>query len=87
MDDSDRAWRRSSYSSQEGGNCVEVAAGPRTEAIVPIRDSKVPHGPMLRFDAVSWSAFIGELKRCPPHRPTGSPAPCPQGSGGPRSRA
>ncbi|MFF7521055.1 DUF397 domain-containing protein [Streptomyces pseudovenezuelae] len=32
------------------------------EAVVPVRDSKVPHGPVLCFEAVSWAAFIGELK-------------------------
>ncbi len=54
-------WRRSSYSNQEGGNCVEVAGGFRA-AVVPVRDSKVPHGPALCFRAASWTAFIGELK-------------------------
>ncbi|MGW1159216.1 DUF397 domain-containing protein [Streptomyces sp. NPDC002519] len=54
------AWRKSSYSNQEGGNCVEVADGFR--AVVPVRDSKVPHGPALCFEAASWSAFIGELR-------------------------
>ncbi|OQR58921.1 DUF397 domain-containing protein [Streptomyces maremycinicus] len=54
------AWRRSSYSNQEGGNCVEVADGFR--AVVPVRDSKAPHGPALCFEAASWAAFIGELK-------------------------
>ncbi|MFF7309597.1 DUF397 domain-containing protein [Streptomyces sp. NPDC008137] len=29
---------------------------------VPVRDSKVPNGPALCFEAASWSAFIGELK-------------------------
>ncbi|MER6629272.1 DUF397 domain-containing protein [Streptomyces sp. NPDC000987] len=57
----DVAWHRSSYSNQEGGDCVEVADGFR-EAVVPVRDSKVPHGPALCFDAASWAAFIGELK-------------------------
>ena len=55
------AWRRSSYSNQEGGNCVEVADGVQ-EAVVPVRDSKVPHGPALCFEAAAWDAFIGELK-------------------------
>ncbi|WP_327724227.1 DUF397 domain-containing protein [Streptomyces europaeiscabiei] len=54
------AWRKSSYSNQEGGNCVEVADGFRT--VVPVRDSKVPHGPTLCFDTASWAAFIGQLK-------------------------
>ncbi|MET9098436.1 DUF397 domain-containing protein [Streptomyces antibioticus] len=62
MEGNDRAWRRSSYSNQEGGNCVEVAADLQAEAIVPVRDSKAPHGPSLCFDADSWAAFIGELK-------------------------
>ncbi|MBA2807942.1 DUF397 domain-containing protein [Streptomyces sp. KM273126] len=54
------AWRKSSYSNQEGGNCVEVA--DRFPGVVPVRDSKVPHGPALSFEARSWAAFIGELK-------------------------
>ncbi|MGW4157860.1 DUF397 domain-containing protein, partial [Micromonospora chersina] len=33
------AWRRNSYSNQEGGNCVEVA-DRYPEAAVPVRDSK-----------------------------------------------
>ncbi|MEU9306863.1 DUF397 domain-containing protein [Streptomyces sp. NPDC048256] len=61
------AWRKSSYSNQEGGNCVEVADGFRG-AVVPVRDSKVPHGPALCFVAASWGAFIGELK-AGQHRP------------------
>ncbi|MFJ9005234.1 DUF397 domain-containing protein [Streptomyces canus] len=32
------------------------------EAVVPVRDSKVVHGPALCFDAAAWAAFIGELK-------------------------
>ncbi|MFF3406747.1 DUF397 domain-containing protein [Streptomyces sp. NPDC002742] len=31
-------------------------------AVVPVRDSKVPYGPALCFEAASWAAFIGELK-------------------------
>ncbi|MFF9090053.1 DUF397 domain-containing protein [Streptomyces sp. NPDC014991] len=53
-------WRRSSYSNQEGGNCVEVADG--FPVVVPVRDSKAPHGPALCFGTASWGAFIGELK-------------------------
>ncbi|MFJ8468160.1 DUF397 domain-containing protein [Streptomyces swartbergensis] len=56
----DAAWRRSSCSNQEGGDCVEVADGFRT--VVPVRDSKVPAGPALCFEAASGVAFIGELK-------------------------
>ncbi|MFF7854416.1 DUF397 domain-containing protein [Streptomyces sp. NPDC007904] len=58
-------WRKSSYSNQEGGDCVEVADG--FPGVVPVRDSKVPHGPQLCFEAASWAAFIGDLK-AEPHR-------------------
>lgn len=53
------AWRRSSYGNQEGGDCVEMADG--FPGIVPVRDSKVPNGPVLTFRAGSWAAFTGEL--------------------------
>jgi len=42
-------WRKSSYSSDQGGNCVEVAdlnGGGRA-----VRDSKNPTGPALTFTA------------------------------------
>ncbi|MFD8520241.1 DUF397 domain-containing protein [Streptomyces capillispiralis] len=29
---------------------------------VPVRDSKNPHGPALRFRDASWATFIAELK-------------------------
>ncbi|WP_313666939.1 DUF397 domain-containing protein [Streptomyces luteogriseus] len=46
---------------------MEVADGFRG-AVVPVRDSKAPAGPTLCFEAVSWAAFIGELK-AGHHRP------------------
>lgn len=53
------AWRKSSYSNQAGGDCVEVADG--FPGMVPVRDSKVPCGPSLAFATDSWAAFISEL--------------------------
>jgi hypothetical protein len=53
------AWRRSSHSGQ-GGNCVEVADG--FPGIMPVRDSKDPHGPILIFGADAWSAFVAGAK-------------------------
>jgi len=53
-------WRKSSYSNQEGGDCVEVADG--LPGLVPVRDSKVPQGPTLCFAGAPWTAFIGDLK-------------------------
>ncbi|WP_063735291.1 DUF397 domain-containing protein [Streptomyces sp. RTd22] len=56
---SSAVWRKSSHSNQEGGNCVEVGDG--MTAVVPVRDSKHPEGPVLVFPAASWGAFIDEL--------------------------
>ena len=49
------AWIKSSYSGGEGGECVEVAAGPGT---VHVRDSKDQQGPQLTFRADEWAAFV-----------------------------
>ncbi|MEU1401400.1 DUF397 domain-containing protein [Streptomyces sp. NPDC005728] len=54
-------WHKSSYSGGGGGNdCLEVAGGHPT--LVPVRDSKAPHGPKLVFRAEAWSAFVGNLR-------------------------
>lgn len=50
------AWRSSSYSNQEGGNCVQVADG--FPDVVPVRDSKNPHGPALVLTSAAWTAFV-----------------------------
>ncbi|MYS23911.1 protein of unknown function [Streptomyces sp. DvalAA-14] len=54
------AWRKSSYSSSNGGDCVEVAAG--VPGLVPVRDSKDPEGPALAFTPAAWAAFLAEVK-------------------------
>jgi hypothetical protein len=38
------------------GNCVEIAALPGGG--VAVRDSKDPEGPILRFTAGEWAAFV-----------------------------
>ncbi|MGG2466026.1 DUF397 domain-containing protein [Streptomyces sp. RGM 3693] len=53
-------WRKSSYSNHEGGECIEVSDA--LPDLVPVRDSKDPHGPALVFPAVGWSAFVGAVK-------------------------
>jgi hypothetical protein len=54
------SWRKSSYSNGDGGNCVEVADG--YTGIVPVRDSKDPHGPALLITAAAWTDFVNALK-------------------------
>ncbi|MGF1429838.1 DUF397 domain-containing protein [Kitasatospora sp. LaBMicrA B282] len=66
-------WYKSSYSSGEGGNCVEVAwfksshsnaeggecvEVSATPATVHVRDSKDKTGPALTFTPASWAAFL-----------------------------
>ncbi|MFI0908489.1 DUF397 domain-containing protein [Streptomyces sioyaensis] len=53
-------WRKSSYSNGDGGACIEVADG--FPALVPVRDSKNPHGPALTFEATTWTAFVTAVK-------------------------
>ncbi|MEV3998298.1 DUF397 domain-containing protein [Streptomyces halstedii] len=53
-------WRKSSYSGNEGGSCLEVLDGHPTA--VPVRDSKVPSGPTLLVPAASWTSFVSALK-------------------------
>ncbi|WP_030059328.1 MULTISPECIES: DUF397 domain-containing protein [Streptomyces] len=48
-------WVKSRYSGN-GGNCVEVA--PDFPGVVPVRDSKDPHGPALVFPADAWKSFV-----------------------------
>ncbi|MFC8367088.1 DUF397 domain-containing protein [Streptomyces sp. NPDC057239] len=53
-------WRKSSYSDGGQNNCVEVADG--LTAVVPVRDSKATDGPVLRFPATAWTAFLNTIK-------------------------
>lgn len=52
-------WFKSSYSTN-GGECIEAAAN--LVAVVPVRDSKDPGGPVLTFSAEAWAAFIADVK-------------------------
>ncbi|MEV0193843.1 DUF397 domain-containing protein [Kitasatospora purpeofusca] len=56
------AWRKSSYSGDNGGECVEVALTSPTPALVPVRDSKDPSGPVLLFPAAAWGSFVSALR-------------------------
>lgn len=54
-DGSGLTWTKSSYSDNEDGACVEVAATPGT---IHIRDSKDTAGPQLGFTAATWTTFV-----------------------------
>ncbi|MEU3730405.1 DUF397 domain-containing protein [Streptomyces sp. NPDC033538] len=53
-------WVKSSYSGDNGGNCVEVALG--IPAVVPVRDSKSPDGPILVVTRFAWTAFTSAMR-------------------------
>ncbi|WP_416982846.1 DUF397 domain-containing protein [Streptomyces sp. T028] len=58
-------WRKSSLSNSDAGSCLEILDDYPSG--VPVRDSKVPHGPALVFDSAAWSPFISAIKApsCP----------------------
>ncbi|MFD5652150.1 DUF397 domain-containing protein [Streptomyces sp. NPDC127039] len=60
----EETWRKSSYSGGSGGDCLEVAT--LDPAAIPVRDSKNPEGPTLRFQADAWSVFLDGIKATTP---------------------
>ncbi|MFC7841377.1 DUF397 domain-containing protein [Streptomyces sp. NPDC001046] len=48
-------WFKSSYSSNDGPDCVEIALA---HAAVHVRDSKDVDGARLAFTDDAWSAFL-----------------------------
>lgn len=53
-------WRKSSYSSNDGPDCVEVATTPQT---IHVRDSKAVPGPALAFAPDAWTDFLTHTVR------------------------
>ena len=51
-------WRKSSYSADNGGACVEVAAA---EAVL-VRDTTDSHGQVLTFTADAWRVFTRTIR-------------------------
>ncbi|OSZ60337.1 DUF397 domain-containing protein [Streptomyces pharetrae CZA14] len=48
-------WIKSSYSTSDGPDCVEVATAP---ARILVRDSKNPDGPRLALTPTTWATFL-----------------------------
>lgn len=54
-------WRKSSYSSGNGGNCVELGSSRPGEVLV--RDTKDNgRGPVLRLTPADWTRFTAALR-------------------------
>ncbi|MFC4530315.1 DUF397 domain-containing protein [Sphaerisporangium dianthi] len=74
----DVKWQKSSYTGNNGGNCVEVAHWQKSsytgsnggncvevgqlQRLIAVRDSKRPDGPKLFFAPGEWGAFLGGIK-------------------------
>lgn len=68
-------WRKATY-SLSNGNCVEVGTG---QALVAIRDSTDPGGPVISVSPGEWAAFTRYVKRVtarPEARDVSAPSLC-----------
>jgi hypothetical protein len=52
-------WRKSTYSSANGGQCVETVG---RDGIVLVRDTADRYGAVLGFSAEAWAAFTASLR-------------------------
>ncbi len=62
MDEAQRReviWRKSSFSADAHGNCVEAGVA---DQIIVVRDSKDPNGPILRFTRTEWELFLHAIR-------------------------
>jgi hypothetical protein len=63
MDLTGASWRKSTRSSANGGDCVEVA--DNLPDVVLVRDTKDRDGGTLTFGPAAWRAFVTDLTRQP----------------------
>jgi hypothetical protein len=61
MDLSGAAWRKSSYSGEDGGARIEIAFPPGSKEgsdhVIAMRDGSDPDSPALIFTPDEWRAF------------------------------
>ncbi|MEV0302552.1 DUF397 domain-containing protein [Streptomyces prasinus] len=60
LDLNNAAWRKSTYSNGQGGDCLELA--DNIPGTVPVRDSKNLTGPVLFVAPGAWAAFIDGVR-------------------------
>jgi Domain of unknown function (DUF397) len=54
------SWRKSSYSGNDGGNCVEAGSIPGR---VLVRDTQDRAGAVLGFSTDAWQVFAERVKQ------------------------
>lgn len=59
MENIEQAWRKSSYSGNGGGNCVEVGNAARC---VVVRDTKNREGFKLTVSPDAWRRLVADLR-------------------------
>ncbi|MCO1598697.1 DUF397 domain-containing protein [Micromonospora sp. RHAY321] len=57
----DARWRTATRSSNNGGDCVEVA--DNLPGLVLVRDSKDRDGGTLTFVPAAWASFVGAFRQ------------------------
>jgi hypothetical protein len=55
----DLRWRKSSFSGNGGGSCVEVASGA---ASIHVRDTKSRERGFITVTSATWQTFMDEIK-------------------------
>lgn len=55
-------WRTSSFSTGNGGSCVEVAPFADGTGRVAVRHSKLPDGTAIVYTSGEWEAFLAGAK-------------------------
>jgi hypothetical protein len=55
-----RRWRKASYSSGNGGACVEVG---QSASVILVRDTKDRAGAALAFTPQSWRRFVATVRQ------------------------
>lgn len=63
MDLTGAAWRKSTRSTPNGGDCVEVADNLPDRVLV--RDTKDRDGGTLTFSPTAWHTFVTEIAQRP----------------------
>ncbi|MGW6458971.1 DUF397 domain-containing protein [Streptomyces sp. NPDC055078] len=51
-------WVKSTYSGNDGGQCVEWAPAYAPSGVVPVRDSKVGDGPVLMLSPGAFAGLV-----------------------------
>ncbi|MBV9451269.1 MAG: DUF397 domain-containing protein [Streptosporangiaceae bacterium] len=55
------SWRKSSYSGENGGQCVEVGAASGAGRVL-VRDTRDRSGQVLEFTPAAWRRLLARLR-------------------------